>query len=82
MSPEQSTPINQDVKRAALSRVHALLKAAPLTDEERAAVALNAAVMLVGDMPGISAARGKVINAMCDEFRKRLQGMLPLSGRV
>lgn len=48
-----------------------------LTPDKKAAVAMVAAVLLVGDMPGITAKRGKVVNVMTAEFRRMLQSYLP-----
>lgn len=61
----------------ALEEVRASLQRSTLTPEQQAAVALNAATSIVRDMPGVRENRGRVINAMTAEFRKRLQMYLP-----
>jgi hypothetical protein len=45
--------------------------------DKQAAIAMVAAVLLVGETPGIQAKRGKVINVMTAEFRRMLQSYLP-----
>ena len=64
-------------EKRALVAVTAILQTSPLTLEAQAAVALNVATSIVAKMPGARENRGKVINAMTTEFRKRLQAYLP-----
>jgi len=64
--------------RVALVTIDALLAESPLTPEEQAAVAINAAVMAISRMPELRESRGKIINKVSDEFKKRLQKYLPI----
>lgn len=63
--------------RSLLAVIDTQLKTSVLTPEQQMAVALNAAVMACSRLPGVSSVRGKIINAACEEFRKRLQAFLP-----
>lgn len=47
--------------------------------EQRTALLLNLLVTYAAEEPAAQAKRGKFINAMVEEFRKRLQMYLPLS---
>lgn len=78
MLGEGSKPQMNERQKVALAGVVALLKQSGLSAEAQTAVALNAAVSLVRDVPGVAGKRGEVINAMTTEFRKRLQLYLPL----
>lgn len=79
MLGEAHKPAMNDRQKMALAGVFALLKQSGLSAEAQTAVALNAAVALVAEVPGVAGQRGKVINAMTEEFRKRLQLYLPLN---
>lgn len=54
------------------------LDAMGLPWEAKAGILMIAAVMVVGEAPDVKARRGKVINAMTEEMRKKLQAFLPL----
>jgi hypothetical protein len=64
-----------------LEAVLDVLARAKLTDTQRAAVCLNAAAETARNVPGVERVRGKVINALCDDLRERLQKYLPLTPR-
>lgn len=48
--------------------------------EQRTALLLNLLVTYAAEEPAALQARGKFINAMTEEFKKRLQMYLPLMG--
>lgn len=46
--------------------------------DKKAAVAMVAAILIIGEEPSLKGRRGSVINAMTAEFRRRCQAYLPL----
>lgn len=68
--------LNQQA-RFMMVRLDPLLRKLPY--EQRTAVLLNLLVTYAAEEPAALQARGKFINAMVEEFKKRLQMFLPLN---
>lgn len=75
-APPQELP---DAAGAMLMSMNlALQSAATFSPTERISIGLRLAVLAALEMPEAKTARGKVINAMCDDLRRNLQKFLPL----
>jgi hypothetical protein len=72
-------PPTPSLEYEAAAAVKSLLDEMPgVPFDKKAAIAMVAAVLIVGEEPSIKANRGKVINVMTAEFRAMLQRYLPL----
>jgi hypothetical protein len=79
LTPEQVSGMDDNQKaRVMMVQMDPILRSVPY--EQRTAILLNLLVTYAAEEPAATQARGKFINAMCEEFRKRLQMYLPLAG--
>lgn len=82
-TPPPAEPVPQNQERLTLAVIDTTIQASRLPPAQQVAVLLNASVLAITRMwratpaGALPPARGKVINAATEEYRRRLQKYLP-----